>query len=246
METARKSINPEPMQFTAGSFEGPLDLLLHLIRIREVEIEALSILDITEQFLEAVQGLEYLDLEQSTEFVLMASSLIAIKARYMSSGQMDLGYDPGSDENPLDELVERLRRYKKVVEASGFLRERHNPNESFLRDQMEYIVPDELDLEVSLLKEALQRIMSKLERFDDERQIYFEGVRHIYQTVESKIQYIEDLLETTETLEFTKICIYREDVVVVFLALLELLKAGKVNVVQEDIFSEIYIKKRGD
>lgn len=228
------------MNFKVGEFEGPLDLLLHLVRAEEFEIEALRLLGIVEQFVSAVSNSE---LSEISDFVLMAAHLIAIKARYLNKGKLEFDSDRG-DGDPLEELVEKLRVYKRVKELGEYLRRRENIGYSFARAP-ETAAEDDgaLSLSTGLLYKAFERVIDNLSRFDEERQAFFRLKRRSFVSVAEKRRYILEILSTTERVALSSVCSERSDVIACFLALLELLRAGKIAVAQGGVFDEIYIQR---
>lgn len=225
------------LKYIVGDFEGPLDLLLHLLQTQEVEISSLSILTITEQYLQAVNELE---LEGTSEFVLMASQLVAMKARYLNKGEME--YET-FDDDPMVQLVEKLKLYKEIKRLGEYLRDRENPEYHFFKDSVDYIVEEkEPSLDVKLLTEALTRVLDNLSRFDENRKEFFRFQRRQFVSVKEKAREIIKLLGTTERLKFSVLCQTRDEAIATFLSLLELLKLRKVSIVQDAHFSEIYIE----
>ncbi len=228
------------MHFRVGEFEGPLDLLLHLVRTEEFDIDALRLLDIVEQFVAVVSGSE---LSEVSDFVLMASNLIAIKARYLNKGRLD--FDADSEADPLEELVEKLRVYKRVKELGEYLKRREITAHSFMRDTE--VRPDEsvggFSLSIQLLYAAFERVVDNLSRFDEERQAFFRLKRRNFVSVAEKRKYILELLKNSAKISFGSICRERGEVIACFLALLELLRTGRITVSQDEAFKEIYIER---
>jgi segregation and condensation protein A len=103
-------------------FEGPLDLLLHLIKKAEVDIYNIPIAEITEQYLEYLKAMEELDLEIASEFIVMAATLLEIKSK-MLLPKPKINEEEAADQDPRIELVEKLVEYKKFKEFANFLRE---------------------------------------------------------------------------------------------------------------------------
>lgn len=225
------------LKYVVGDFEGPLDLLLHLLQTQEVEISELSILSITEQYLAAMNELE---LEGTSEFVLMASQLVAMKARYLNKGEVEF---ETSDDDPMVQLVEKLKLYKEIKQLGEYLKDRENPEYHFFKDSMDYIAEEkEVSLDVKLLTEALTRVLDNLARFDENRKEFFRFQRRHFVSVKVKAREIIQLLGTTKRLSFSNLCRTRDEAIATFLSLLELLKLRKVCIVQNQHFSEIYIE----
>ncbi len=219
-------------------FEGPLDLLLHLIRSHELEIETLDVLAIAEHYIEIVLNSS---LEESTDFVLMASHLIAIKARYLNKGE-----EPSLvvEDDPLEDLVEKLRVYRRVKEIGEYLKERENTDYHFFKEGSIDQEDDKFTLHVTLLSQALQRVLEKTALIDENRKGFFQFKRRTFPSVKEKSRKILAILEASESIAFSDLFDTKEDVIAGFLALLELLKAGAIRVAQSTVFGEIYIKKQ--
>lgn len=217
-------------------FEGPFDLLLHLIRTNEMEIEAISVLEIIDSYVSVVAETS---LAERSDFVLMASGLIAMKARYLNRGRIDEPTDIKDD--PLEQLVEKLRVYRRIKELGEYLKLRESTEYHYLREPEVREAVEEDRYSLGLLTMALQRVIDNLSRFDDARQEFFRLKRRNYVSVRERQRFIMKLLTTTKRLAFGDLCETKEDLVATFLALLELLKGGEIQVLQEEVFSEIYI-----
>lgn len=218
-------------------FEGPFALLLHLIQTNEMEIEAISVLSIIDQYLDVVSKYS---LDESSDFIVTASYLIAMKARYLNMGKVEEARENADD--PLEDLVEKLKWYRNIKEIGDFLKRRESLDYHFFREA-ELFETDEQEpiYELNLLTSALQRVMDRLSRFDDARQEFFRLKRKTYISVKEQKDYIMKLLGTTDKITFSEICDSRELLVANFLALLELMKMSQIRVFQDDVYEEIYI-----
>lgn len=252
-----KNIQKKSFEIKIGGFEGPLDLLLNLIAREEVEIYDIPIVKITDQYLEVVRQLPEMDLDLTTEFLVVAATLLEIKSKMLlphSEGDMEAIAFDGHD--PREELIKRLIAYKKFKEAANELklREGHLDEVVFkeqeeISDYAKSISIEELNqgLEVDLLTEAVKRLLIKIERFDEQRKIYFKGIKRDHFTVEEKINFIQTALAHHHEVAFSALFTEKktkEEVVVTFLALLELLKLKQIVIMQNALFDEIQIKKK--
>lgn len=238
------------------TFEGPLDLLLHLITRDEIDIYDIPIVSITSQYIEAIDDIAMLDMDLASEFIVMAATLLEIKSKMLLPDKGDLEVYDYSAEDPRQELVKRLIEYKKFKDIASALRETEGTlDEVLFREQDDlgkYVknVPVETlnqSLESSLLIEAVKRLMLKMNRFDEVRQDYFKGIKRDVFTVDEKITKVRQKLAREETFAFSSLFdakITKEEVVVTFLALLELLKLKEIGIVQEALFDDIIISKR--
>ncbi|GAB6108881.1 segregation and condensation protein A [Fusibacter bizertensis] len=238
------------------AFEGPLDLLLHLITREELDIYDIPIVSITSQFIAAIGDIERIDLEVATEFIVMASTLLEIKSKMLLPDKNEVEVFDYNYDDPRQELVKRLVEYKRYKDIANLLRESEGTlDEVIFREQdnlEKYVahVPKEKlneSMDSVLLLEAVKRLISKMNRFDENRQKYFKGIKRDLYTVDDKISVVRKRLVCDEKFEFSTLfaeLITKEEVVVTFLALLELLKLKEVRIKQETLFGDIIIEKR--
>jgi segregation and condensation protein A len=230
-------------------FEGPLDLLLHLIKENKLDIYDIPISVITRQYLDYLELMKELNLEIASEFLVIASTLIYIKSRMLLP--KDETIETEEQEDPRAGLVQRLLEYQAFKEASGELRKREEVwTGAYMRPPMEIdkskIEPD-LDtylFEVHIfdLVGALNKILSKAP--PEEVRITKETL-----TVKDRIAAIIDKLEQDKTIKFESL--FEDDnrrvhIIVTFLALLEILRLGVVRVYQDGKFETIWIIKQED
>jgi segregation and condensation protein A len=218
-------------------FEGPFDLLLHLIKKEEINIYDIPIAKITKQYLEYLSLMEALDLDIASEFLVIAALLLSIKSRMLLPKSITEGEEE-IEEDPRLELTKRLIEYKKYKEAASKLAQRL----SFYQEI--YTRPPELEKEEAELVEcdvfelikALQKILKEKE---GRIEILLDDT-----SVEEKMEYLQKLLETQK-----KICFFslfkdtkkKMEVIITFLALLELIRLKKAYVRQHKLFSKIWI-----
>jgi len=233
-----------PYKVTLRVFEGPLDMLLHLIRSSEIDIYDIPISEVTEQYLAYLSLMESLDLEVAGEWLVMAATLLEIKSRML------LPEDPKDEsmeeekDDPRLELVERLIEYEKFKGAAELFREREEERAKiFVRGpaELEFELKPVISLEditaVDLLA-ALQRILADVGEESvttiQRRKITVRiRMREIWRKVASSGQLMfDDLFEEALT---------RVDIVITFLALLELLKLQRVRARQTRAFAPIRI-----
>jgi len=238
------------------AFEGPLDLLLHLITRDEIEISDIPIVSITVQYLEAIGDLKDMDLEVATEFIVMAATLIEIKSKMLLPDKGEVAIYDYVVDDPRQELIKRLVAYKTFKDIANALRETEGTlDEVVFRDQEDLtefvknvpVASLNMDMDSALLIDAVKRLIIKMNRFDDIRQQYFKGIKRDMYTVEEKISKVRSQLLIEPTFEFTVLfdeTITKEEVVVTFLALLELLKLKEITISQDKLFGNICIQKR--
>lgn len=232
-------------------FEGPLDLLLYLVRKDEVDIYDIEIGRITRQYLEYLEAMESIDVEIGGEFIVMAANLLYIKSRtLLPVDQQGPADEEGEEEDPRWELIRQLIEYKKFKEAAGDLRDREElAARLFGRSPVAPPVDGGATLlagEVGALDliSAFQRVLARLEKKKGaEREI--EADRF---TVSEKIEFVLRILPEAEPLRFEELFAgqsTRGEVVATFLALLELVRLRHVHVDQSGPFGEIMLRRRG-
>jgi len=233
-------------------FEGPFDLLFHLIEKNEVDIYDIPVAEITEQYLEYIAAMQMLDLEVASEFLVMAANLLAIKARMLlPRPPVDEDGQPDEDSDPRDELVEKLLEYKKFKVLAEYLQEKANvmnrvytrPNDE---DMFIHLFSEENPLEgisMSSLLEALREVLDRAAEQELIGEIPREEV-----TVRDKMKEImRRLFFQARGIAFRDLFrpgVTRVEIIVTFLALLELIKTGKIRAYQSKAFGEIMIYSR--
>jgi segregation and condensation protein A len=226
-------------------FEGPLDLLLYLIKKDEIDIYDIPIERITKQYLEYMELFKILDLDVAGEFVVMAANLIYIKSRSLLPVTLQPPDEEAEEEDPRWELVRQLLEYKKFKEAAEHLQERAQVQENLFSrtpDKPEFAGERPLG-EVSIfdLLNAFQTMLKRVNLKEDLREIFEENY-----TVSDKIDLILKMMASGVALKFSELfanAASRTEIVVTFLAMLELIRLKQLRVLQPDVFSEIEIVK---
>lgn len=225
-------------------FEGPFDLLLHLIKVNEMDIHDIQISHITKQYMEYIEMMRELDLELAGEFLVMAATLIHLKARTL----LPVPPDQEEQEEEIDEimsakeLVRQLIEYRKYKEAAAALREREEiAARVIFRSNPIRIVPeqtDDLSEDVSLLYKAFARVL----QFVETREYQPEFTEQF--SVEDKINYLEDTVRREKEMDLDALfrrCFNRMEVIVTFLATLELCRMKRILIRQTAHFGSITI-----
>jgi segregation and condensation protein A len=224
-------------------FEGPLDLLLYLIKKEEINIYDIPVAKITEQYLEYLELMEMLDLNIAGEFLLMAATLMHIKSRMLLPPE-ELTLEEQEEADPRAELVKRLLEYKKFKEAAGELAKRESTERSIFTRK----ASDEADpatgqyFEASLfdLISAFSKILKKLPK-----EVFHEIIKDEV-TVEEKIHEIFHKLVNEQALYFSglfKDFSSKIEVIATFLAVLELIRLKEILIMQVGLFGEIQITR---
>jgi segregation and condensation protein A len=223
-------------------FEGPLDLLLYLIKREEIDISDIPIAKITDQYLEYLELMKMLDLDIAGEFILMAATLMHIKSKMLLPPAED--EEEREEEDPRTELVKRLLEYKKFKEAANelFHREKRQKDYYFRRlpDEVRTVPGEETYFETSLfdLISAFNKIMKEVPKET------FHAIVKDEFTVEEKMHDIFHVLVRQPAIYFMDL--FRKaknkvEVITTFLALLELIRLKEIVVRQRGMFGEIQI-----
>ncbi len=241
-------------QINLEVFEGPFDLLFHLIEKNEVDIYDIPIHEITKQYLDYLDQMQDIDMDLASEFMVMAATLIEIKSKMLlPTSEMDDISAELFDSDPRKELVSRLLAYRKYREASEFFAslERNHSRKSYRAqdDLLSYFETPTLDeindgLDAELLVAAMKRVLANLNKEDLKRKSYFNALKRDLFTVDDKIKTIKSILATRPKVFFCDIFSEnptREEVIVSFLATLELLKLSVIGVKQDIQYSDIVI-----
>ena len=230
-------------------FEGPLDLLLYLVRKEEVDIYEVNLTKLAKEFIEYVELMRQLDLDIAGEFLVMAATLMYIKSKELLpvDKQVTDELDDEEGEDPRWELIRQLVEYKKFKDAAGRLQTLEHEQE-FVYPRMpgkpEFkIEPQAVREEISLfaLVDAVNQILKRVHTRDDLREIFEE-----LWTVSEKISFITDRIFEADSVNFSSLfteTATRTEVVTTFLALLELIRLRQVVVSQEEAFGEIILSR---
>ncbi|WP_430886453.1 segregation and condensation protein A [Fusibacter sp. JL216-2] len=236
------------------AFEGPFDLLIHLININEIEVHDIPIHQITMQYLEYLDAMQDLDMDIASEFLVMAATLIEIKSKMLLPSRDDEDYQTMFDlGDPRADLVMKLVEYKKYKNVASFFKGREKEfGKTILKDQedlepfVKKYTNEELNsgLESDLLIEAVKRILNNVNKEDQGRKGFFQSLKRDAYTVEQKMDLIRDRILSSERIYFETLFAedyIKSEVIVTFLAILELLKLKTVKIKQDKLFDRIEI-----
>ena len=236
-------------QVQVGEFDGPLDLLLQMVKSSEINIYDISISEITAKYLEYLHTLITMDLDNISEFVEMAATLVYIKSKTMLP--VEINYE-ADEEDPREKLIERLLEYQKYKIAAKQFEDVDDDIVPIVRkkdDLMLFNINEDKDdnwkdLSVLDLITAFAQVLNTKSKEEHQMQI-----GKIEYTVEDKINVIFAKLETTDRFNFFEFIdgsMPKQEVICSFLALLELVKQGAISLKQHVIFGDIQIFKRDD
>jgi segregation and condensation protein A len=229
-------------------FEGPLDLLLYLIKKEEIDIYQIPLERITNQYLEIIRLMQMLDLEIAGEFLVMAATLLYIKSRMLlpKDQQMIEPLDE-EDDDPRWELIRQLVEYKKFKDAAVQLAVRGEEQEALYQGGFDVrsvpLPPGAKTFETSIfdLITAFQKVLSRVKPASE-----FDTILEDRFTVSDKIISIQQMIETGHRILFRDLFpeeATRTEIVVTFLALLELIRLRQVLAQQDEAFGEIQLVK---
>jgi segregation and condensation protein A len=224
-------------------FEGPLDLLLYLIKQDEIDIYDISLERVTRQYLEYLQTFKELNIELAGEFIVMAANLIYLKSRSLLPVDQQPPEEDAEEDDPRWDLIRQLIEYKKFKEAAAALHLRQQEQERiFARESSaSSLLQEPLRLEevgIFQLINALQTVIKRIEARQDQ-EIFAERF-----SVSEKIDTILKRVANGARLRFSDLfgdLVSRVEVVVTFLALLELIRLKQVRARQKNMFEEIEI-----
>lgn len=225
-------------------FEGPLDLLLHLIKENKVDIYDIPIAVITGQYLQYIEMMEELNLDVAGDFLVTAATLIHIKSRMLLPVDEEA---PGEEEDPRLELIQRLLEYQTFKDASLGLREKEEEwMNIFHREPVkdEEAEAESTEPELYLFDVNLFDLIGAFKKILDTAPHEVVRITREALTVKDKISHIMEMLENHETVRFEDL--FKEDrsriqVVVTFVALLELIRLGLIRAYQENDFGNIWV-----
>lgn len=234
----------EVLRLHLDKFEGPLEVLLYLIKSQEIDILDIPILTITEQYLRFLELMREEDLEVTGDFLVMAATLIHIKSRMLLPADVETEEDEEIDEeDPRLELVEKLleyRRYREVAERLQFLeQERERWYARSVKPVIEKPEEQEEELLEVTLYDLIQAFRGVLRFFTED---LFHTVEGEGASVDEKIEYIEGRMATEGSIAWTdlfKECRSRIELVCCFLAILEMCRMGRLRAHQHHSFEEI-------
>ena len=238
------------------SFEGPLDLLLHLIDINKFNIFDIPIVEITAQYMEYLKSMESRDLNVMSEFLVMAATLLEIKAKMLLPAEVN---EEGEETDPREELVQKLLEYKMYKCMSYELKDRQIDAQRVLfkvptipREVRQYEEPVNLqelmaDVSIRRLNDIFKSVMRKREDKIDPIRSRFGRIEKEEVSLEERMDYLEQYALTHRRFSFRGLLeaqCSKMEIIVTFLSILELMKVGKIHISQEHIFDDIFVESR--
>jgi segregation and condensation protein A len=237
-----------PLNFQLEKYEGPLDLLLDLIRKQQIDIRDIPIAGITAQYLAYLDRARELDIDLGAEFIYMAATLIHIKSRMLLPRDPELGAETGEAEDPRQELVDRLLEHEKFKNAAEMLQQKRLIEENvWSNPQMKAFSSENEDPGLAITLYDLVKALGELLERAKNRPVY--EVESADVSVGEMVEYLRSLLDTSPDGEPVFILRVferqssRRAMIALFLATLEMVKLQAAILIQKDLFGEIAIQK---
>ena len=234
--------------FVINDFEGPLDLLLHLIKTSKMDIYDISIEKITKQYLDFIKQMKDMNLDIASEYLVMASELIEIKSKLLLPNNSDLGEDE-YEEDPKEALINRLLEYKKYKDMiDTFKNLELSRKDIFTKEPIN--LNEYMDTEIKnngdvSLEDLLNALNEFLKRKEDEKPRETKITKKELSVTDRTIQ-IRDVLKKKKKVSFFELFEIKTKayVVVTFLSILEMAKFGEISIIQENNFNNIIITSK--
>ena len=230
-----------------NNFEGPLDLLLHLIKEAEIEIKDIFVSDVTDQFLKYMNGLDQIDVDKASEYLNMAATLLEIKSKSILPKIEEFDEDY---EDPEEMIKRRLEEYKLFKEASEKLKKQENVERFYKEPDKSVgdvrIVYNDFNLEG--LVDAFSKLLMRIDDKKKQENVTKEIPKEVY-TVKDKVEHIRTILSQKECISFYELFssrLTKSELITTFQAMLELLKLQYISVEQSQAFDDITIQLRED
>lgn len=233
-------IPPDALEVFLETFEGPLDLLLYLIKKQNLDILDIPIAEITRQYMGYVDLMKAVHLELAGEYLVMAAMLAEIKSRMMLPKIIN---EEGEEEDPRAELIRRLQEYERFKKAADDIDHLPREGRDFYLTEPVYCEKETRkvhpDVDISELLKALNDVMKRSELFNHHH------IKREALSVRERMTSILNTLSSDNFTEFTKLFNPKEGrrgIVVTFLAVLELIKGSLIDIVQSESYGPIHVK----
>ena len=237
-------------------FEGPLDLLMHLIEKNKIDIYDSPIVTITEQYMEYINAMQRDDMEVTSEFLVMAATLIDIKCKMLLPKEVN---EDGEEEDPRAELVEKLLEYKMYKFMADELKDRQQEadmqwfrSRNIPKEVREYEAPIDFseligDATLSKLNSIFQELLKRQEDKVDPIRSRFGNIEKEEIDMDAKTLYIKAYIREHERFSFRQLLEKQHsktEIIVTFLVMLEEMKLGEIEIEQDETFGDIIIRSR--
>jgi segregation and condensation protein A len=236
----------EAYQVELSGFQGPMDLLLYLINKEQVDIYDIPIARITDQFIKHIEVMQAISLDTAGEFIAMAATLMVIKMKMLMPSHRD--DDDDEEEDPRAELVRKLLEYKRFKEAAEALQKAESDRRQYHLRQTRFPFTDDLDLEPKLRIEMFDLLSALAGIYDRIQAKPIHEVEREPYTVEEKMSLIEEKIGGGHMVNFLELFAdigLKMEVIVTFIAILELVKRGRLEFLQTEPRGPIWIQRPG-
>ena len=237
------------MNLQLQDFEGPFDLLLHLVRVSKMDIYTINISDIIEQYLEFINSIDKFDIDASSEYLVVSSELIHLKSKMLINkyNEEDIAeeeeYSIKSEEDLRNKLIE-YERYKSMTDTFRILEENRQDYYTKLPENLNNYVEEEkiINSDVSV-DDLVKAFLDMQRRINFQKPVTTKVTRKEF-SVKERIVEIRNLLKTKKSLEFNELfdIVTKENIVITFLSLLDMSKNSEIIIKQDKIFSAIIIE----
>ncbi len=238
-------VEPHHYKVKLEIFEGPLDLLLYLIKKEEVDIYDVSIEGITTQYLAYINTFKMLNIDLASEFIVMAANLMYIKSRTLLPKSEQPPEDDAEEDDPRWELIRQLIEYKKFKDAAGFLSQKEAEQEDYFAYHPEVekpVIETPSPLAEATIFDLIRSFQNVLKRFEEEHD--FGDIVDDRYTVSDKMEYLIHIIPKEKGIQLEELFAQahsKPEVIVTFLAMLELMKLNQLKAVQGDILGKIRV-----
>ncbi len=242
------SVEADAYKVRLDIFEGPLDLLLYLIKKDEIDIYDISIERITKQYLHYIETFKLLNIDLASEFIVMAANLMYIKSRTLLPRSEQPPEDDSDEDDPRWELIRQLIEYKKFKDAASVLSQKAREQEDVFAHAPEKSIapkPETAPLAEISIFDLIRAFQGVLKRFEETHD--FGDIIDDRFTVSDKMELLLSNLSPGQAMPFSSLfasASTKSEVIVTFLALLELMKLNQFVVWQDQILGEIEIERR--
>lgn len=236
------------MNLQLQDYEGPLDLLLHLVRQSKMDIYKVNISDIIEQYLDFINSIDKFDIDTSSEYLVMASELVHLKSRmlvskYETEDEEETEFSITSEEDLRERLIE-YEKYKNMTETFKVLEENRQDYYTKIPENLNEYRTDEkvINSDVSV-EDLINAFLDMQKRINFKKPVITKVARKEF-SVKERIREIRDILKIKKSVEFSELfdILTKENLVVTFLSILDMSKNNEIYLKQDKIFSTIIIE----
>lgn len=234
--------------FLIGDFEGPLDLLLHLVKVSKIEISDIKLVDITNQYIDYLKKMEEMNLDVASEYLVLASELIEMKSRYLLPKPPKVEEESQYEGDPEEELKKRLLEYQKYKESTSIFKDLEINRSSYYTkapERRDIYTNEKLENNGEVTPNDLLLALEKLlERKEYTKPINTKITKKEL-SVSERVNKIRSILKKEKTVEFSSLFEYltRPYIVVTFLSILEMAKDKEITLKQDKNFGNILLER---